>query len=303
MKPDSFFENIKKNELKWLIYIPIAVVINVVVSLYPSCLFQILVGLMTFAIPYYFGVKSTRTLLKSGLVILLITGMIFGCLYTFFLYNQIYVFEEKTLSGPELTEGIVSPYLGTKSDTFTYSVKYTGVEDIDNITVYVNIVDYEGGFSESLPMIFENGSFINRTKVEENIYYYNFTAYINSTDTWIQTSENGFGPLTIAFSQTLGTQIFVGIGYILLNGGIFFVVIIGLYYWRKSTYEQQKKLREELKTIKDGKKEEGDEEQEEEEEEPEKVLVPEEFECTECGSSVSEDADKCPSCGEVFDED
>jgi hypothetical protein len=257
---------------------------------------------MTFGIPYYFGVKSTKTLLKAGLVILLITGMIFGSLYTVFLYNQIYVFEERILSGPDLTDGIVTPYLGEKSDTFTYSVKYTGEADIDNITVYVNIVDYEGGFDESFLMIYKNGSFINQTTLEENIYYYNFTAHINSTNTWIKTSENGYGPLTMAFSQAIGIQIFIGIGYILLNGGIFFVVIIGLYYWRKSTYQQQMKLREERKNLKDEKKE-TEEIEEEEKEEPKKAVVPVEFECTECGAAVSEDAEKCPSCGEAFDED
>jgi hypothetical protein len=298
----SFFENIKKNKRKWLIYIPLTVAIDVVISLYPSCFFQILVGLMTFGIPYYFGVKSTRTLIKSGLVILLITGMIFGSLYTVFLYNQMYVFEEQTLSGTNLSEGIVSPYLGDKSDTFTYTVKYTGDEDIDNITVYVNIFDFEGGYSESFPMVYQNGTFVNQTQVGENIYYYNFTAYINSTDTWIGTNENGYGPLTMSFSQAVGVQIFIGIGYILLNGGIFFLIIIGLYYWRKSTYEQQKKLREEIETLKDEKEESKDEE-DEEEEEKEKAVVPEEFECTECGAPVSEDAEKCPSCGEAFDED
>lgn len=298
MNEGSFFENIRKNERKWLIYIPIAIAINVVVSLYPSCFFQILVGLMTFGIPYYFGVKSVKTLLKAGLVILLITGMIFGSLYTFFLYNQIYVFEERTLSGPDLTDGLVTPYLGEKSDTFTYSVKYTGEEDITNVTVYVTIIDFEGGFDESFTMIYENGSFINQTTLEENIYYYNFSAYINSTDTWIQTDDNGYGPLTMAFSQALGIQIFIGIGYILLNGGIFFVVIMGLYYWRKSTYQQQMKRREERKTLEDEKKE-----TEEDEKETEKAVVPVEFECTECGAAVSEDAEKCPSCGEAFDED
>jgi hypothetical protein len=309
----TIFENLKKNKWVWAIYIPLTIGINLVISLYPNCLFQLVVGLMTFGIPYYFGVRSVKTFLKAGVVIIIVTGIIFGSIYTFFLYNQIYVFEPNPLKNHDLEGGTVTPYLGEKSDPFNYSVIYTGSEEPGNITVFVNIIDFDGGFEKSIPLIHNNGTYYNVSFVEENIYYYNFTAYINSSETWIETG-NGFGPITLPFSRAVGVQMFIGVGYLLLNGGLFFFIILGLYHWRRSSFQQQMRKREELQLEEEMKEKEEQEDEEEEDEEDEeeggkeeeekdKVDVAEEYECTDCGSSVPLNAKYCPACGEAFDED
>jgi hypothetical protein len=308
----TIFENLKKNKWVWAIYIPLTIGINIVISLYPNCLFQLVVGMMTFGIPYYFGVRSVKTLLKAGLVIIILTGIIFGTIYTYFLYNQIYVFEEQPLRNHDLEGGLVTPYLGDKSDSFNYSVRYTGSENPLNITVYVNIIDFDGEYDRRIPLIYNNGTYYNVSFVEENIYYYNFSAFLNSSETWIRTGD-GFGPITLPFSRAVGVQMFIGVGYLLLNGGLFFFIILALYYWKRNSAQQQMKMRKEIemeakmkeKALEE-KDEEFDEEEEEEEDEEEgevKAVVAEEFECTECGASVPEDAEKCPSCGEAFDDD
>ena len=315
---NTIFENLKKNKWVWAIYIPLTIGINIVISLYPNCLFQLVVGLITFGIPYYFGVRSVKTFLKVGLVIIILTGIIFGTIYTFFLYNQMHVFEPNPLRNHDLEGGSVTPYLGEQSDPFNYSVRYTGPEDPLNITVYVNIIDFDGAFEKIIPLIYNNGTYYNTTFVEENIYYYNFSAYINSSKTWIKTGD-GFGPITLPFSKAVGMQMFIGVGYLLLNGGLFFFMILGIYHWKRSSTQQQIRMRKEIEQeakMKEEALDEGEDEDEEEGdkgeeegdegeegEEEVKAVVSEEFECTECGASVPEDAEKCPSCGEAFDDD
>jgi predicted RNA-binding Zn-ribbon protein involved in translation (DUF1610 family) len=337
------FEKLKKSKWVWAIYIPLTIPPNVFLALSGNCLALIMVGLLTFAIPYFFGVRNIRTFLIVGIVIVIITGIIYGALYTYFMYNETYYpyFEDRYVSDTELEDGIALPYTGNDTTSFNYTVSYTGSESPTNITVYVNITDLQAEFEKSIPLIYSNGVYYNETVLAEDIYAYHFALHNNNTKTWTET-EAGFGPITIPFMDLLLAQTFYGVISIFLNSGIFFFMFIALYYWRKSSQDQRERWSEEMKTaektkeksrVQKAKKDEGKEKgeftctscdatvdadaeacwncgeeftSEEEDEggkEDKKEEPKEEFECTSCGADVSSEATVCPKCGEPFDEE
>jgi branched-subunit amino acid transport protein AzlD len=306
------FEKLKKNRWVWIIYISLTIPAVLLLMLVPYCLAPILAAFAIFGIPYLFGVRSVKTFLKAGTVIILISGILFGALITYFMFEQIYFFEERSVEDTQLVNGSVTPYLGNKATSFNYSVTYTGLEPETNITVYVNITDPVGDYKRSIPLISSNGLYYNETILEENIYYYRFAVHLHDNNTWIETDEkkDGIGPITISFSSMLGLQIPQGILILFLNAGLFFYMVIILYWWRKSAQKDRMKILGAPEGEKEAKAEELEEEISEEEAEGEEVKKEEdkekaeargEYSCTACGADVAADDNFCPKCGEAFE--
>lgn len=290
------FEKLKKNKWVWAIYIPLTIPLNVFLALSGNCLALIMVGLLTFGIPYLFGVRNIRTFLIVGIIIILITGITYGALYTYFMYNETYYpyFEDRYVSNEELENGIALPYRGDETTLFNYSVTYTGIESPANLTVYVNITDLQVEFEKVIPLMHSNGVYYNETVLAEDIYAYHFALYDNNSKTWTET-EIGFGPVTIPFMDLLMAQTFYGVISIFLNSGMFFFMFIALYYWRKSSQDQKERWSEEMKTA-EKTKDKSREQKAKKEEGEEKG----EFTCTSCDATVDADAEACWNCGEEF---
>jgi DNA-directed RNA polymerase subunit RPC12/RpoP len=292
--------------------------VNLFLAFYGGCFAPIIVALATFGIPYFFGVKSLRTFLIAGTVIILITGILFGALYTYYMFNQSYIFEEKILSGPELKDGTVTPYIGKENTYFNFTVMYTGEESPSNITVYVNLTGIIENYEEGFTLDSYNGLHYKKIALDKDIYFYNFTVHTNSTNTWTGTEEVAFGPVTVPFSEMLSTQIVQSIILWFINSGMIFYMALVLYWWAKKSKEERMKSfggpdeekEEKAKEPKDEDfhdedefEEDFEEEIKEEEVEQETVKPQEEaeFSCTSCGADVFDDDTKCPKCGEEFD--
>jgi predicted RNA-binding Zn-ribbon protein involved in translation (DUF1610 family) len=267
----DIFGIIKKSKFAWIVCVLIIIPISILLTLTGGCLSFILIALVTFGIPFLFGIRSTKTLLKIGVLAIIMTGIIFGVIYTHLMFNQLYYFEHVPLDNGQLEGGTVTPYTGDDNTTFNYTIRYTGSEALENITVYVNITDFSGGDKFVIPLENSGRLFYNETKLNQSIYYYHFTAY-------------------------LSVQIIQGVLYLLLDSGIFFFMIVVLYYWRKTTQKQQAEWEEKMKNEEEEIKK---EKEKLKEEEPKVKVV--EFECTSCGAVVEADADVCPKCGEDFE--
>ncbi len=312
MDLNELYGNLKKSKWIWVISILVTIPVDLMLMLIPTCLAPILVGLVTFGIPYAFGVRSMKTFLKVGTVIILITGVLFGALLTYFMYEQVYYFEERTVGDTHLVDGIVTPYLGNDNTSFNYTVGYTGTEPPANITVYVNITDVLGEHKKNISLKKANGFYYNETLLDENTYYYHFAVHLHANDTWVET-EQGFGPITIPYSDMLGIQILQGVLVIFLNAGLFFYMVLILFWWRRNAKRDRMKSREDLETEGEAKAESREEEILEEEDEGEEGKEGEEEEgkeeekgeytCTSCGADVDADATECPSCGEEFEDE
>lgn len=298
MDLNKIFEDLKQKKWVWVVYVLLTIPINLLLALPVNCLAFILMGLVTFGIPYLFGVRSVRTFLKVGTLIIIITGILFGAIYNHFMYNQMfyYIFEQRTVSDTQLVEGAVTPYLGNETTSFNYTVRYIGTESNTNITVYVNITDTTGKLKESIPLKHADGLYYNETALDKDIYSYYFVVNLNSTGEWL-TTDPGFGPITVPYSESLTTNILYGVISMFLNSGIFFYMFLAIYYWRKSAVSDKMKMEEDLSVAE---KEKTNETVLEEEEVKD---VKGEFTCTACGADVDADADRCPNCGEEFEEE
>lgn len=298
MDPKELFERIKQSKWAWLIYIPMTVPLVFAFMLSGTCLGPLISAIIIFGIPYMFGVRGLGKFFKVGTVIVLITGIVFGIVYTSFIYDQSFYFEEKTLGNDALTGGIVTPYRGDPGDTFNFTVTYKGTEPVENVTVFVNITNLGGGETRNLTMNRSGNLFYIEEVMGTSLYFYRFEINLSSEGKWLQTLD-GVGPLTMEYSEMLGIQIVQGIIYLFLWAGLFFYMVLVLYWWGTGAKRERLELQKEK--DEEESKEDEEEKEESEEERPKKVI--EEFECTECGASVSADAEVCPSCGEGFEDD
>jgi energy-coupling factor transporter transmembrane protein EcfT len=237
---NGILDTLKKNRYAWIIGALITIPVNVALSLIPECLVQVLVGILTFGILFLFGVRSLKKFFWLGLVIMIITGILFGAFYTYFMYNREYIFEPKGLGNSYLSNGTVNPYQGDQETFFNYSVKYDGAEDPANITVLVNISD--SSEQQILSLLLENNEnmYYNSTALGDDIYSYHFSIHLHNDDRWAETEEV-YGPLTIPFNDMMGRQMFIGFGYVMLNGGLVYFLMVGLYYWQVT--EGQKRIK------------------------------------------------------------
>ena len=314
---NEMLKKLRESKFSWAVYVPIAVLLNVASTLSGSCLASVMVGIGTFGVPFLLGAKGLGTFLKMGTLILVISGLVFGALYTYFLYEQAFVFEERTLDGEGLEGGLVKLYLGDGDTLYNFTVTYTGTEDPGNISVFVNITELGSLDESNLPLMNSGNVFYNETTLTENVHMYYFSWHSNTTGGWNKTEGFGIGPVASRYSDMLTLQMFQGLIIMFIPGGLFFYMIAMLYNSRKKAKAEQKELLEEEEgwTTKDGEEKEGEEkegeaseeeekeDEEKEGEEKETAEVIGEFECTECGADVPGDAAVCPKCGEAFEEE
>jgi ribosomal protein L40E len=308
---NEVLKKLRESKFSWAVYVPIAVLLNVAASLSGSCLASVMVGIGTFGVPYLLGVKGLGALLKMGTLILVISGLVFGALYTYFLYEQAFVFEERTLHDTDIEGGIVTPYLGDDTTLYNFTITYTGTEDPDNISVYANITELGSLDESNLPLMNSGNVFYNTTTLTANVHLYYFSWHSNTTGGWNETNF-GIGPVAAPYSDMLMLQMFQGMIIMFIPGGLFFYMIVLLYNSRKKEQERQKQALEDEKEMisregKDKEEKAGEEEEseteEKEDEKKETAVVEGEFECTECGADVPGDAVVCPKCGEAFEEE
>lgn len=293
----ELFEKLKANKWVWVIYILLTIPINLLLTLTGLCFAPLLMAFITFGIPYLFGVRDAKTFLKAGTVIILVTAILFSLMYTHFMYNQMYPFEEKSLDNAHLKDGTLTPYLGDEATSFNYTVRYIGEEPLTNITIFVNITNIDYEHKKSVPLIDGNGLFYNTTTIDEDISLYYFAIYLNTTDEWVET-EKGFGPIAIPFSEMLGYQVLQWLILSFMTSGLLFYLMMFMYIWSKRTKEESMKLQKELQA---------EEEEKESKEEKSKAEPKDEkndrYVCSSCEAVVEADAAECWSCGETLEDD
>ncbi|MEE9506573.1 MAG: zinc ribbon domain-containing protein [Thermoplasmata archaeon] len=294
---------------KWVVPAYIVLVIFVVIALayLNQCLAMILIPVAMFAIPYYMGEKRFRYFALLAVIMIVADSFAFGLLDTNFLSD----FEAREQTSPDkitITQGIVNPSLGDPDTMFTFTVNvtanYTNIRTID-FYAYVNISDMaEYKLSRNEPYSMEetdtsdidatNGKhFIRVIQLPARIHFFHFSANVNGTwnttlvhDASSNADFSGLGPIN-ADSLAIFQVFFFSALVTLFFTSILFMVIVMMYWWiGKSRIERTKwdtRLREA------GELEDAD------------AKIPD-FECTNCGRPVHDDAIRCPHCGAIFEE-
>lgn len=250
------------------------------------CLLPIIVALLAYYIPTYFGLKERKRLAVFGLVLFLIVGLSLGGA----LYASIEGYEVQEVSSSDdlLVRGTVQPSHGKPGDWFNFSVVLTSGNDSSNVylLLYNNWGDPADNPNMSMEYSHMAGTLgavysLNISDLKEGIYYFRF-ATLNGT-AWTQTSQS-FGPVNAEMGKVLSNSLISGTIYSFYSMGVLFYILMLLTWWmdrsKKRIFEmEQKRAQSKGKRGKD-----------------------EKFVCSDCGAEVPGDAEKCPSCGANFDE-
>jgi ribosomal protein L40E len=245
-----------------------------------------LVALLAYGIPTYFGLKDRRKLCVFGLGLFMIVGVSLGAA----LYTTIDNFEGEAISTDDnaLISGTVSPTHAVPGDGFTFTV--TSTSPSVNNTVSVILTNNWGTGSDDRNLTMTTSSDPNATvwvysltvdDLDEGIYYFQFT--LDDGDDYVLT-EKSFGPVNAEMGTVLSNSLLSGIMVAFLNMALLFYILVLLTWWmdrsKKKIFEMEQK-RGKLK---------------------EKKAVDEKFVCSDCGAEVPTEAGKCPSCGAKFDD-
>jgi ribosomal protein L40E len=253
------------------------------------CFSAMAVAVIMFGIPYYFGIKDRKKLAVFGLALLIVLGLSWG----FNMANSINSVESDTVGlDGYLTGGTVNTTDMLGDQPYTFQVVVLDSSPYKNVTLWLDNswdsdgatqypMTYIGNSSEG--MIFETQQSLDG----EGIYAYEYEIWDGED---MQTTGEGYGPINAPSSEILSQAIYSGIYYSFFEIGLLFYMLLFLTWWMERSKKRMQTTMEEAKKRKaEADRKEG--------------VTDEKFVCSECGSEVPANADKCPQCGERFDDD
>ncbi|MDD1767078.1 MAG: zinc ribbon domain-containing protein [Methanomassiliicoccales archaeon] len=291
--------------------IPIGLVIAVAVStlivafLMDSCLSVILIAVLAYAIPYYFGLKNRKKLALFGVALFVLLGFVLAA--TYFNAYASYPGDQINSEDNVLVNGTVAPYKADASTTFTFSVLL--VEGNASDQVWANVTSFGLGESysfnqtmmpyESTPVPGGQMFVLNKT-MPTGVYQYHFASFHGTS--WHRSNTWGLGPLSLSDETFFGELLYQGMIRVWLQIATLFFMIVLLTWWMESSKKRTEDLR---KRAEEGgsKKDAGIWGKRKDEKPDVKKRTVEKLVCSECGAEVPTDAKKCPRCGEPFEEE
>ncbi len=252
------------------------------------CLLPILVALLAYYIPTYFGLKDRKRLAVFGLVLFLVIGLSLGGA----LYSTVANYDVQEVSSDDnlLVGGTVSPSHVEPGDPLHFSVVLTSGNNSSNVYLLLYNNWGEPSDNPNFTMAFSHSSSLgavytyNTSSLEEGIYYFQYG--VNGTA--LSETAQSFGPVNADLNKVLSNSLMSGTVYSFYSMAVLFYILILLTWWmdrsKKKIFEmEQKRAQTKDKKVKDAKDE--------------------KFVCSDCGAEVPGEADKCPSCGASFEDD
>ena len=308
----------------WFRVFYLAILALIVVGLYQGsagtsptvCLSLLLIPVSVFVLPYWLGERRLRHLLLNALPVFLAATLIIGVLQTDSTFN---VGPVQLDTGPwtnppaqvSLWNGTVEPQQAPPGTNFTFHVRLlkTGVANGTPVSVYLNLTTL-GAFTAvpwSVPMTVDsaannsNGTWYVATQTLGSDLY-GFYFFANQTNgNWTATAGL-LQPITASWASVYAFWIsWTGLRGILFPA-IFYLLIVFMYWYTVRTRKLRQRMMERRATGKaedTEKKPAGEEGDTAAEGKAGKVAA---FTCTNCGADVTEDDEKCPKCGAVFED-
>jgi DNA-directed RNA polymerase subunit RPC12/RpoP len=282
----DYFNKLRTNKYSIPLGIAIAALLSMLLMIYTwyICFSYMAIALVMYGIPNYFGLKNKKKLAVVGLVLLMFLGLGWALM----MHNSIMNFEKESLSSDNyLSDGTVDPVRASAGDLYTFSVVLDSSAPNHNVTL-----DITNSWTDTDKLTYQMESVDNITFTktvqlnETGIFEYKYSVWTGSD---IESASKGYGPITASSDRVLTSALSSGMLLSFLQIGVLFYMLIFLTWWMdrskdkvQAQLELAKKKRG-TKTGEDGKTE-------------------EKFVCSECGADVPIDADKCPQCGEKFDD-
>jgi DNA-directed RNA polymerase subunit RPC12/RpoP len=284
----AYLDDFKKSKLAIPFSLVLAGLIAYILLIVGSVLFCLLpaaIALVIFGLPRYFGLVNRKKLLIYGTILILLLGVASGLTYYSILSTETSV----TLSTPDnvLTGGSITPFRGTDSTIFHFSVIYTGTNPAPhvNLTVYDYYQASQGttyNLTNDISYTGTGDRYVLNLTFPTSIYDFGYS--YDKLDGSTVTTDLSWGPYTMTNDDILINQLWKVPFTMFLNVGLLFYLLILLTWWM----ERSKKRFEAQGGRSVGKA---------------APKTTEKFVCSECGSEVPASADKCPQCGEKFEED
>lgn len=289
--PSAKWQQFRKSRLGLIFGLVLASLLSLVIILFVGfviCLPAILVAMIMYFVPKYFGLVSRKKLIAFGLVLMLFLGLASG----FTLYFIIKDLQPETVSSGDgiMTQGSVSPFRGTEALSYNFTVVVQGAEASSEVWAYV--YDYFAGneatrinLTHSYNLTSDTRLFYQEQQLPSSTYRFNFY-YNQSAGSEIKTSA-WWGPIMTPDGEVLNRELYYNVLYVFLNVGLWFVFMVILTWWLESS---KKRMQDLQAAKKEGAK-------------PSSKAKQDKFVCSECGADVPGDAEECPQCGERFDDE
>ncbi len=287
-----------------------------------ACLGLLLIPVAVFVVPYWLGERSLKQFALNALVAFVIGILIVSAFYTESTVNAAEpVLDSTSVTGvsPHLTlyNGTITPYRGSGGQTFTYRVRLvtSGLNNTTHVVMAVNYTDFQGfsASSGSFPMQVDNTAQGNQTgtwyvanrTMGEDVYEFYFTA--NDLQGNFTATASAIGPLTASGFAYYFFWVYPVAFYLLIPISFYFIILF-MYWYTIRMRKMRTRMMQGAPVDKLGLKKEPAKEEGKEGEAETKAPAGEgakkaaAFTCTNCGADVTEDDEKCPKCGAVFED-
>ncbi len=248
-----------------------------------TCFTIVLMGLLTFAIPYYAGVRNAKKFIAIGIASFLIISMLWAPIFL----SQTQSPANSSLgSADKIMGATVTPYRGTAGTEYNFTATLYTSEA--NPSVYLNYMRSGEANITTVKMALTNGSVSGTygpyecyysAHLQEGVYY--FFMNMSGLQGNVSTSPRP-GPINADF----------GTAYVILMPEVLYetFVMIFLYFLLVMIFWWSQKAKEaKLKKYP----------------EPEMDASEDEeiFYCSNCGAPVKKSDRFCPKCGEMLEDD
>jgi ribosomal protein L40E len=274
---------------KYAIYVGLALTFVVctlllLISPYLLCFGLLLVAVAGYYIPVLFGMRSKKKLAVWGLVLIILMAVP---------YTIVTIGDQKSgetvkigTADGSMTNGTVTPFYGDASTVHVFSVEVTN-ESYSNVRVIVYDVQ-RGSFEVNATMETTDGKLYTYATTLENRSSYGYWFGAEAPDGYKTTSTINSGPMHADDTDLFIYWFPLVILVLIIEVGVLYFLLLAMSFWMDRTRQRQAEMMKQrgpnvtLPPAKGGKEE--------------------KFICSECGAEVPSSADRCPQCGERFEE-
>jgi len=254
------------------------------------CFGALIIAIIGFYVPYYFGLKDRRKLAVWGLVFVMVLAVFFTWLVG---VNNVNAMEGVRLESSDglLVDGTLEPYRGGADTVHNFQVTVTAPSTGD---YNVNVIIHDwytrqviGNYTMSSAGLTADGERFEfaTTLTEQSVFTYRFAT--NASGAWVHTFES-YGPVHQSDVDRFTTLLPAYMIALLVQIGLLFYLLLAFSWFSQRSRDRMEEVMKERQQMAQG-NDVGKQE--------------ESFVCSECGSDVPASAGRCPQCGESFEED
>lgn len=252
------------------------------------CFGLILIPLMMIALPWWLKDRKVRVLAVNGIVVMVLASIFFAAILSQNLTSRVREPLEVSALGVSLTNGTVTPESGSPGATYSFTVDLkVGSGGVPaSFPVYLNLSRSSAlSFAaESFPMapydpantnLSGGVRYVHNRTVDDGVYFYWFSVGAqNATGmSWLATGAE-LGPVVAGYGSFFAFSLGFSVQYMILPIIFYYMFVFLMWFTRRSRAARGQRV---------------------------ETAGESGFMCTNCGSDVPADANRCPKCGAEFE--